>query len=114
MLITHAIEQRRISYNYFTESQVWSYAQHITQALLFMHSKKIVHRDIKCENILITDSNIAKIADLGLSRYLKRGKFHSVTGTPDYFSPEMIKEGSYDEKVSYNSGGHMELGLCAL
>ncbi len=68
----------------------------------YIHKRGVIHRDLKCENILITDNNIAKIADFGLSKYIKKSaKLHSVIGTPDYFAPEMLTDHSYDFKVAF-------------
>lgn len=71
-----------------------------------MHSKGIVHRDIKAENILFKSSNqndlTVKICDFGLSRYLDSGKnplsnkkLHEVVGSPYYMAPEIIEK-KYD------------------
>lgn len=51
-----------------------------------------MHRDIKPSNILFTEDMHVKIADLGAARYLKLLEKESLSGTPQYMSPEMVGE----------------------
>ena len=57
-----------------------------------IHSKKIVHRDIKLENILIDLNNNIKICDFGIGRVLKNEKqmLYDKCGTPMYMAPEIL------------------------
>ena len=57
-----------------------------------IHSKKIVHRDIKLENILIDLNNNIKICDFGIGRILKNEKqmLYDKCGTPMYMAPEIL------------------------
>jgi NIMA (never in mitosis gene a)-related kinase len=54
-----------------------------------LHKKKIVHRDIKCANIFLTKSGLAKLGDLNVSKIAKMGILKTQTGTPYYASPEV-------------------------
>ncbi|KAI0069365.1 kinase-like protein, partial [Panus rudis PR-1116 ss-1] len=64
-----------------------------------IHSKNIIHRDIKPGNILMMSRRppVAKVGDLGLARHIN---FHGMTvaGTPHYIAPEGFT-GRYDSKV---------------
>lgn len=63
--------------------------------LKYIHSKNIVYRDLKLENIFYDGSSI-KIMDFTYATYLKKGKkLKDGIGVPYYLSPEMIK-GNYD------------------
>jgi serine/threonine protein kinase len=64
--------------------------------LEYMHSKKVVHRDLKLENILVDDNLSLKVADFGFAAFKSIHKLKSFRGTLSYMAPE-IKEGkTYD------------------
>ena len=58
----------------------------------FMHSRRVVHRDLKLENILIDDNLNLKLADFGFAVYKNIDTLNSYRGTMTYMAPE-IKEG---------------------
>ena len=73
----------------------------IIEGIKYIHSKNIVHRDIKLENILIDINNNIKICDFGIGKILdnKNKKLHDQCGTPMYMAPEILlstKENGYD------------------
>jgi len=45
----------------FTEEEIWDYAYQIAQALIYLHSHKIIHRDIKALNIFLDKNNKIKV-----------------------------------------------------
>ena len=73
----------------------------LTHAISHCHSRGIVHRDIKAENVLFEtrskDKNDVKIIDFGLARKKGDHNMHSIVGTPCYVAPEVL-EGTYDRK----------------
>ena len=84
------------------------WALQILSGLVFLHDKKIAHRDLKCNNIFFnSNKGSIFIGDFGLANE-KNTKFHSVIGTPEYMAPEMYEE-SYDEKVDIYA-----FGMCLL
>merc|ERR1719287_422058 len=65
-------------------------------SLEYMHNKRVVHRDLKLENILVDDQMNLKVADFGFATYKKINRLKSYRGTMTYMAPE-IKEGKqYD------------------
>lgn len=52
----------------FTEPQVKCLAKQLLEALVYCHQKKILHRDIKASNLLISEAGVLKLADFGLAR----------------------------------------------
>ena len=54
-----------------------------------VHDRKILHRDIKGQNIFITKANTIKLGDFGIARVLNKtqDKARTVVGTPYYLSP---------------------------
>ena len=58
----------------------------------YMHNKRVVHRDLKLENILVDDRLNLKIADFGFATYKSIDNLRSYRGTMTYMAPE-IKEG---------------------
>ena len=70
------------------------YGVQIGEALQEAHSKGIVHRDIKPDNIIITDHGIVKIADFGLASLtndMRGSEYRTVAGTTAYMSPEQLR-----------------------
>ena len=69
----------------------------IVKGLQYIHKKKIVHRDIKLDNILIDLTNTIKICDFGVSRILEPGDvMYEHCGTPAYIAPEIFRNEGYE------------------
>ncbi len=83
----------------FPEKAIASLMKDIINAVAYLHSQSpaILHRDLKPENILICSKSL-KIADFGWSN-TKDDLRNTYCGTPDYFSPEMIKGSGHSEKL---------------
>ncbi|MFA5833613.1 MAG: protein kinase [Bacteroidota bacterium] len=77
-----------------TIKQVVEYGIQISEALHEAHSKGIIHRDIKAENIMVNSKNQIKVMDFGLAKLkgsLKLTRTSSTIGTLAYMSPEQIQ-----------------------
>ncbi|ORY94245.1 kinase-like domain-containing protein, partial [Syncephalastrum racemosum] len=74
------------------------------KALQYLHSKGFIHRDVKCENLLLGWNGEVKLADFGLAtRTNKRNRDR--LGTSKWMAPEVIREQYYDEKIDMWSLG---------
>ena len=69
----------------------------IIEALRYCHSKRILHRDIKLDNILLTLEGDVKICDFGVSKIVRPGeKMTEQCGTPAYIAPEILLDRGYE------------------
>jgi polo-like kinase 1 len=75
-----------------TENEVRWYVDQLVSGLKFIHSQKIIHRDLKLGNLFLSDKMELKIGDFGLSEYVKyEGELKtSMSGTPNYIAPEIL------------------------
>lgn len=98
------------------EEEAKRYIYCIARGLEYIHSKQIIHRDIKLENLLVDEFDNVKLGDFGWSikkkdldplemKDNKGGEIKSVCGTKEYMSPELFKGDSYDEKIDIWSLG---------
>ena len=76
----------------FPESMVKVYMRQALAGVAYLHSKNIVHRDIKADNILLHSDGTAKLSDFGTSREFSESvNLLTVTGTPWFMAPEVVK-----------------------
>lgn len=76
------------------------YVAGTTYAFEHLHSKKIVFRDLKPENLLLNDQGHVKLTDMGLAKVIV-GKTFTTCGTPDYFAPELIASKGHTQAVDW-------------
>ncbi|XP_018351942.1 PREDICTED: serine/threonine-protein kinase 10 isoform X2 [Trachymyrmex septentrionalis] len=95
-----------------TEMQIAYICQHMTLGLTFLHKSKVVHRDLKAGNVLLTMAGGVKIADFGVSAKNKHTlqKHDTFIGTPYWMAPEVVlcetfRDNPYDFKVDIWSLG---------
>ncbi|KAD4179420.1 hypothetical protein E3N88_28011 [Mikania micrantha] len=72
------------------DSQVSTYTRQILSGLTYLHDRNVVHRDIKCANILVDVTGSVKLADFGLAKTTKLNDIKSCKGTPFWMAPEVV------------------------
>ncbi|NXH40845.1 NEK5 kinase, partial [Dicaeum eximium] len=101
----------------FDEDQILSWFVQISLGLKHIHDKKILHRDVKAQNIFLSNNGkIAKLGDFGIARQLNSTTefAHTCVGTPYYLSPEICENRPYNNKTDIWSLGCVLYELCAL
>ena len=74
------------------EAKAREYLRQIVEGLSYLHSKNIIHRDIKFENVMLDRKGRIKIGDFGMSKVCKKGhRLATRCGSTRYISPEMAK-----------------------
>ena len=97
-------------FNYYTrkeelsDEEILNISQQIIDGLAYLHSKNIIHCDIKMENMLLIDKKI-KICDFGLST--QNSYHYSYVGTPECMAPEILNHDMYTNKIDIWSFGIM-------
>jgi len=83
------------------------YAIQICNALSAAHKNNLIHRDIKPQNILITDDNIIKVTDFGIAKSLNTDitRTLNIMGTAHYISPEQVRGDACDNRTDIYSLG---------
>ena len=101
-LFTHLRQVTR-----FPEERARFYAIQVAMALGHLHSKNIIYRDLKPENVLLDDKGHIKITDFGLSKLNldSNAKTFSFCGTPEYIAPEIIMGKGHSFEVDWWSLG---------
>ncbi|CAM5120757.1 unnamed protein product [Eretmochelys imbricata] len=109
----------------FTENETRHIIQSLASAIVYLHKKDIVHRDLKLENILVKSSETdeenemklnIKVTDFGLAVQKAGGSesmFQSTCGTPTYMAPEVISAHDYSQQCDvWSIGVIMYMLLC--
>lgn len=103
-------------YGRFNQEVTKSFTSQILAGLEYLHSKGILHRDLKADNILVEPTGICKISDFGISKKadIKRGRaFTGMKGTVFWMAPEILSSDGkgYDVKVDIWSVGCIVLEM---
>jgi len=90
----------------FSEVELATILEMVLQGLALMHKKKLIHRDIKGANILLSEDGYAKLGDFGVGAQLSTEKYRmSKKGSPYWMSPQIASNLKYDFKTDIWSLG---------
>ena len=116
-LFTHIKRARESNpRRYFPERQVLDWTAQIALALDHIHAMRVMHRDLKTQNIFLGRGGVVKLGDFGISRVLERTDDFATTvaGTPYYLSPEVCQNQPYTLKSDVWSFGCVACEIAAL
>ena len=85
----------------FKPSQAQFYAAQVAAVFEHLHTRDIIFRDLKPENLLIASDGYLKMVDFGLAKQVPNGKTYTLCGTPAYASPEVYASVGHDKGVDW-------------
>ena len=110
------IKSHQKNKSYFPENEILDIFTQICSAIKHIHHKKILHRDLKSQNVFMTKSGLVKLGDFGIAKSLNNTwqKASTMVGTPYYLSPEIVSNKPYSFKSDIWSLGVLLYEMMAL
>ena len=114
--LSQIISKTKAAKNRFTQAKVLDWFVQIASALRFIHSRNIMHRDLKTQNVFLDRYWQVKLGDFGIAKVLQSttAKANTIVGTPYYLSPELCEDKPYDKKSDVWALGCVLYELCTL
>mmetsp|Transcript_59267 Transcript_59267/g.105317 ORF Transcript_59267/g.105317 Transcript_59267/m.105317 type:complete len:584 (+) Transcript_59267:46-1797(+) len=109
-------EKIELDFLSFTEGWIRSVFFQLLQAVQYLHSKNVIHRDLKSQNVFLAHNGRVRLGDFGLCRHAPGAALGSATlthaGTDCYMAPEMLSSSRYGKPADMWSLGCVLYELC--
>ncbi|KAL4437815.1 hypothetical protein ABPG77_005727 [Micractinium sp. CCAP 211/92] len=117
LLVTEYMEGGNLTHNLRTKKVTWwrrgkKVALDVARALVYLHSRRIIHLDIKSANVLLTRDGAAKVGDVGMAKIMAGDYVSGVVGTLAWSAPELLMGQRCTEKADVYSMGVVLWEIC--
>lgn len=88
------------------------YTAQVVEVFSYIHSQSIIYRDLKPENLLVTDAGYLKVIDWGFAKEVQDDTTYTLCGTPEYLAPELVDGRGHGKAVDFWALGCVLYEMC--